>query len=92
MAEAELSERMQRLADALRAAQPRPRAAFCGFDLWLEVMGSGHVRQRELTTGGRPVGKDEDDIKLRVPMPVLGSSTIVGFDPTLPPDEFELKA
>ena len=90
MADKDLSKNLARLAEAMRA-NPRARVALCGFDLWLEVLGSPHVAGREMTWKGRFVTPEDPPETLRVPVPVLGKRVVVSFDPTLPPTEFELR-
>jgi hypothetical protein len=91
MAEAKLSKNMARLAEAIRA-NPKTRCALCGFDLWLEVLGSPHVTGRDMTWKGRFVTPEDSPEVLKLPVPVLGKRVVVSFDPTLPPDDFELRA
>ena len=91
MAEKELSKTMARLAEAIRA-NPKARCALCGFDLWLEVLGSPHVMGREMTWKGRFITPDDPPEALKVPVPVLGKRVVVSFDPTLPPTEFQLRS
>ena len=87
----ELSAGLQRLSQAIRAHGAPPEVVFCGFDLWLEIMGSGHTSTRDFLAGGIPAKGDEDDGILKVPVIVLGGRIVVSFDPTLPPDQFALK-
>ena len=91
MAEAKLSRNMTRLAEAIRA-NPKTRCVLCGFDLWLEVLGSPHVAGRDMTWKGRFTTPEDPEQALRVPVPVLGNRVVVSFDPTLPPEDFELRA
>jgi hypothetical protein len=90
MAEKELSPTMARLAEAIRT-NPGTRCALCGFDLWLEVLGSPHVAGREMTWKGRFTTPEDPPETLKVPVPVLGKRVVVSFDPSLPPTEFELR-
>ncbi|HET7410023.1 MAG TPA: hypothetical protein VFJ13_07465 [Paracoccaceae bacterium] len=87
-----LSPKMQTLSDAIRARKEPPQAVFCGFDLWLEVCGSGHTSMCTFKAGGRIADGTEDPEKtVLVPVLAIGKTIVVGFDPTLPPDEFQLK-
>ena len=88
----ELSPKMQALAEAIRKREVPPQALFCGFDLWLEVCGSGHTSMCSFKAGGRVADGTEDPEKtVLVPVLVIGKRIVVNFDPTLPPGEFELK-
>ena len=93
MSEAQkLSPKMQALAEAIRARQELPQAVFCGFDLWLEVCGSGHTSMCNFKAGGQIADGTEDPEKtVLVPVLAIGRRIVVGFDPTLPPSEFLLK-
>ncbi len=82
---------MQKLADAIRAHPNKVRVALCGFDLWLEVLGSGFAKGRDFVQGGTMATGDEPEGSLKVPIMVIGSDVVVSFDPTVPTDEFELK-
>lgn len=87
-----LSPKMQALSDTIRARKEPPRAVFCGFDFWLEVCGSGHTSMCTFKAGGEIADGTEDPEKtVLVPVLVIGKRIVVSFDPTLPPDEFELK-
>ena len=83
---------MKELGDAIKASEPPPRAAFCGFDLWLEVYASGKVRIQPFKKGGAPATAEEveDNAIITVPVPVVGRNIVISFDPTLGPDEFRL--
>ncbi len=87
---AELSDRMQALADAIRA-HPQPRTALLGFDLWLEAMSSPHVAPREFVAGGAFATGQEDPKVVKVPFPVLGRRVVIAFDASLPPQEFLIR-
>jgi hypothetical protein len=87
----ELSPNLQKLSQAIRAHGQPPQVALCGFDLWLEIMGSGHTSMRDFLPGGIPAKGDETDGPLKVPIMVLGGRIVISFDPTLPPDAFVLK-
>jgi hypothetical protein len=90
--EPKLSPKMQALAEAIRARQVSPLAVFCGFDLWLEVCGSGHTSMCNFKAGGQIADGTEDPEKtVLVPVLAIGRRIVLGFDPTLPPDEFLLK-
>ena len=86
-----LSPKMQALAEAIRARQTPPQAVFCGFDLWLEVCGSGHTSMCNFKAGGQIADGTESERTVVVPVLVIGKRIVVGFDPTLPPSEFQLK-
>ena len=87
----ELSPKMHALAEAIRARPVPPQAVFCGFDLWLEVCGSGHTTTCNFKAGGEIATGDEPENTVVVPVLVIGRRIVVGFDPTLSPDEFQLK-
>lgn len=86
-----LSARMQALAEAIRARPVPAQAVFCGFDLWLEVCGSGHTSMCNFKAGGQVADGTESERTIVVPVMVIGKRIVVGFDPTLPPGEFQLK-
>ena len=86
-----LSPAMQALAEAIRQQGPNVRAALCGFDLWIEVMGSGHTSMVNFKPGGMVADGSEPENTLLVPITVIGGKIVVSFDPTLPPDHFQLK-
>ena len=88
---AELSANLQALSAAIRAHGAPPQVALCGFDLWLEIMGSGHIGMRDFLSGGIPAKGDEEETILKVPIAVLGGRIVISFDPTLPADKFVLK-
>ncbi len=88
---AALSPTMQALSDAMRAAKPRPQAVFCGFDLWLEVMGSGYANLCNFVAGGALATGDEPEGALVVGVMAIGKTVVVNFDPTLPPTDFYFK-
>ena len=86
-----LSPKMQALSDAIRAREVPPQAVFCGFDLWLDVCGSGHTSMCTFKAGGQIADGTEDPEKtVLVPVLAIGRRIVLGFDPTLPPDEFRL--
>ena len=87
----ELSPKMHALAGAIRSRAVPPQAVFCGFDMWLEVCGSGHTSTCNFKPGGEIATGDEPKDMVIVPVLVIGRRIVVGFDPTLPPDGFELK-
>ncbi len=91
MSESKLSEPMQALADAIRERRGAADVALCGFDLWLEVLGSGHAKGRDMVRGGTFATGKEAPTDLKVPVMVIGGRVVVSFDPTLPPDGFVLK-
>ena len=88
----ELSANLQRIADGRRSHGSQALAVFCGFDLWLEVIGSGHTSLKNFVSGGQPATGDEDTNKvLVVPLTVLGDRMVVSLDPTIAPDAFYFK-
>ena len=91
MAQAELSDKLNGLAEAIRAHPNPVKAVMCGFDFWLEVMGSGHVKGRDVVAGGHFATGDEPEGTLIVPIMVLGGRIVVSFDPTVPADSYVLK-
>jgi hypothetical protein len=73
------------------AQQPQPpRQVFCGFDLWLEAMGSGKLKLANFLKGGVPAKGDEPEGVLKVPLMVAGRNIVIGLDVTLPPDGFRI--
>ncbi|MEL6997853.1 MAG: hypothetical protein AAFP68_06285 [Pseudomonadota bacterium] len=87
-----LSENMQRIADGLRAHGQAPVAVFCGFDLWIEVLGSQHISLKDFAPGGKPAtGQEDKDRVPIVPLIVLGGQIVVCLDPTIEPGEFYFK-
>jgi len=87
----DLSNNMQRLAEAIRTHPNPVKTALCGFDLWIEVLSSEHVGPREFLKGGGFAKGDEDEKVLKVPVMVLGRRIVVSFDASLPPEEFLLR-
>lgn len=86
-----LSPALQTLSAAIRAHGKPPEVVMCGFDMWLEVMASGHTSTRDFLPGGIPARGDEEEGTLKIPIMVLGRSIVISFDPTLPPGDFVLK-
>lgn len=87
----ELSQAMQALSTAIRTHAGNVSVVFCGFDLWLEVMGSGHTSTLNFRTGGVPADGTEDENTVVVPVVVIGGKIVVSFNPKLAPDAFALK-
>ena len=87
----ELSPNLQRISQAIRGHGGPVQVLFCGFDLWLEVIGSSHMSSVDFLAGGKIAKGDEPENTLKVPMQALGGRIIVNFDPTIPPDQFHLK-
>lgn len=86
----EVPPSLRKLGQAI-AKHPNPvQVAFCGFDLWVEVMTSGRTKLCNFKTGGKIASEKEDETTLVIPMTVVGESIVVSFDPTLPPDGFRL--
>ena len=87
----ELSPTMRALGQAI-ANHPNPvQAAQLGFDLWLEVLGSGHVSTCNFKAGGQILEGEPGENEIVVPVMVIGGRIVIGFDPTLPPDGYALK-
>ena len=87
----ELSPNLQRLSAAIRAHGAPPRAIFAGFDLYIELMGSGHLGLADFLMGGQLARGDEPEGTLKIPMLVLGGRIMLSVDPTIPPEDFYLK-
>ncbi|MEO1494791.1 MAG: hypothetical protein AAFV19_21805 [Pseudomonadota bacterium] len=87
-----LSSALQTLSKAIQDHPGTVRTALCGFDLWLEVMGSGLTSTRNFKAGGEAADGTEDEYTIVVPVIVIGGRIVVAFDPTLKPDAFELRA
>ena len=83
---------MKELGEAIKTSSNPPKVAFLGFDLWLEVYGSGKVRNQAFKKGGLIASKEdaEDQAVITVLMPVVGRNIVISFDPTLGPDEYRL--
>ncbi len=73
----DLSQNMQRLAEAIRTHPNPVRTALCGFDLWIEVLSSEHVGPREFLKGGGFAKGDEDEKVCPY------CSTLYRYDPSL---------
>ena len=81
---------LQKLGKAI-ASHPTPvRAVFCGFDLWLQVVQSGKIKMQGFKQGGELASGDEDENTIVVQFMVVGNGIVIGFDPSLPPDDFRL--
>ena len=86
----EVSATLRQLGQAI-ARHPNPvQVAYCGFDLWVEVMSSGRTRLCNFKKGGKIATGDEDGATLVIPIMVVGDAIVINFDPTLPPDGFRL--
>jgi hypothetical protein len=73
------------------AKHPNPiKMIFLGFDLWLEVMGTGKVKTALFKKGGLPTTEDEPIKTAKVPLMAVGDAMVVSVDLTLPPDGFRL--
>lgn len=83
---------MKELGEGIKASEAPPKVAFLGFDLWLEVFGSGKVRNQAFKMGGAIATPEEteDEKVITVLIPVVGRNIVISFDPTLGPDEFRL--
>jgi len=86
-----MSEAMQALGQAIQGHPHPVQAAICGFDLWIEVMSSPHIRPCTFLKGGTLAKGDEPDTVLKVPVMVIGNNIVISFDPTLAPDGFYLR-
>jgi hypothetical protein len=86
----EVPAALRQLGQAI-ASHPNPvQVAFCGFDLWVQVLTSGRTKLCNFKTGGKLASENEDETTLVIPITVVGESIVVNFDPTLPPDAFRL--
>lgn len=83
---------LKALGQAIASHQGKVRVAFCGFDLWVEVMSSGRVKTRNFKAGGLLAEETEPETTIVIPMMVVGDAIVISFDPTLPPDGFRLGA
>lgn len=83
---------MKELGEGIKASKEPPKVAFLGFDLWLEVYGSGKVRNQAYKMGGivATAEEEEDEKVITILMPVVGRNIVISFDPTLGPGEFRL--
>ena len=83
---------MKELGEGITASKEPPRVAFLGFDLWLEVYGSGKVRNQAYKMGGIPATPEEaeDEKIVTILIPVVGRNIVISLDPTLGPDKFRL--
>lgn len=81
---------VKELGAAIAAHPNKVTAVLLGFDLWLEVMGTGKVKTRSFKKGGVPAADDDPDTVMKVPLPVLGYDMVVALDNSLPPDGFRL--
>ena len=88
----EISEYMplNELGAAIARHPNRVEVAFCGFDLWCEVMTNDKLWFRPLKKGGVPATDEEAETELVFRVPVIGKGIVISFDPTLPPDGFRL--
>ena len=77
------------LGEAIAREPAPPRQVFCGFDLWLEVIGSGKLKPMPFVKGGVPARGDEPEGTLKIPILVAGRC-VVSLDVTLPPDGFRI--
>jgi hypothetical protein len=70
---------------------PNPvKMIFLGFDLWLEVLGSGKVATALFKKGGLPTTEEELIKTAKVPLMAVGGTMVISVDMTLPPDGFRL--
>ena len=81
---------LQELGRAIATHPAKVAVAFCGFDLWLEVFGSGKVGTLLLKKGGLPAAEKEPEGTVTAPVPVIGGDIVIAYDPTLPPGAFRL--
>ena len=75
---------------AIAAHPNKVRQISLGFDLWWEVMASGHVKTATFTKGGVPVDEKDPNIALKVPLAVVGKDMVVSIDVSLAPDDYRL--
>lgn len=73
------------------AKHPNPiRMIFLGFDLWLEVLGSGKVKTALFKKGGLPTSEEDPVKSAKVPLMAVGGTMVIAVDLTLPADGFRL--
>ena len=88
---ADLSPKMQALAEAIRK-HPKPvQTALLGFDLWIEALSSPHAAPKDVLKGGTIARGNEPDGVLKVPVMMLGGRIVISFDAALPPDGWLLR-
>lgn len=80
---------LMELGEAMAREPAPPRQVFCGFDLWLEVIGSGKLKPMPFLRGGVPAQGNEPEGTLKIPILVAGRS-VVSLDVTLAPDAFRI--
>jgi hypothetical protein len=81
---------LQDLGQAI-ARHPNPvKMIFLGFDLWLEVLGSGKVKTALFKKGGLPTTEEEPIKAAKIPLMAVGEAMVIAVDITLPPDGFRL--
>jgi len=81
---------VKELGAAIAAHPNKVRQISLGFDLWWEVMASGHVKTATFTKGGVPVDEKDPNIALKVPLAVVGKDMVVSIDVSLAPDDYRL--
>lgn len=91
MADADLSDKLSGLAEAIRKHPNPVKTVLCGFDFWLEVMGSGHIKGRDFVAGGTFATGEEPEGTLIVPIMVLGNRIVVSFDAAIPSGDYVLR-
>ncbi len=81
---------LQDLGQAIASHPNRIKMIFLGFDLWLEVLGSGKVATALFRKGGVPTSEDEAIKTAKVPLMAVGGTMVIAVDLTLPADGFRL--
>ncbi len=81
---------LMELGQAIAQQPTPPRQVLCGFDLYLEVLGSGKLKPVHFLKGGVPAKGDEPEGTLKVPLMAAGRGIVIGLDITLPPDAFRI--
>ena len=81
---------LQDLGQAIAHHPNRIKMIFLGFDLWLEVLGSGKVATALFKKGGLPTSEEEPIKTAKIPLMAVGGSMVITVDLTLPADGFRL--
>jgi len=88
--EAEFSDALKALGEAIAAHPVRPEVAFCGIRLFVDAIASGRVTHRDFALdGSTPRGAPREG-EVRVPMLAIAGRIVLSFDPTLEPEAFRL--
>lgn len=80
------------MADAIRTQPQAVRAVFCGIDLYMETLASGHAWMCDFLLDGRIADGSESEKAVKIPIMVIGPRIVVSFDPTIPPDRYYFRA